>query len=220
MDVTEEYKANSDFGLVKCFLKSASGGSFDDDEILTCKTNDITPDAIFELIDASDYTFIYFSGHSNLVERKIQIPLKNGQCIYESEFIRPNKKQWIFMDCCRSYNLAPNSPDYEIQRNECSFPEKSEQNRQQWSNILSSMDSFYLMYHVTQLEKFAYTNFHGGYGTQIFFMKLMEKLNENRAFSFEQFVQELNSSESSIQKSDYILGNLNLQEFSKLFKLK
>ncbi len=220
LDVTEEYKANSDFGLVKCFLKSASGGSFDDDEISQHNTNEITRDEIFELIDSSDYTFIYFSGHSNLLERKIQIPLINGQCIYESEFISPNKKQWIFMDCCRSNNLAPNSPDFEIQRNECSFPEKSEQNRVQWENILNCMDSFYLLYYVTELEKFAYTNYLGGYGTQKFFMTLMEKLNENVAFSFEQFVQELNSSESSIQKSDYILGNLNLQELSKLFKLK
>ncbi len=219
LDASEEFKSESDLGLIKCFLTSASGGSFNDDEISTCKTNDITRDAIFELIDASDYTFIYFSGHSNFVDRRIQIPLKDGQSIYESEFIRPNKKQWIFMDCCRSNNPAPNSPKFEVLRKEYSFPGKSEQNRVQWENTLNCMNSFYMMYYVTELENFAYTNFHGGYGTQKFFISLMEKLNENSAFSFEQFVQEINKDELAVQKSDYILGNLNLQEFSKLFKL-
>ena len=219
LDASEEFKSELDFGLVKCFLTSASGGSFNDDEILILKTNEITRDAIFEIIDASDYTFIYFSGHSNLVERRIQIPLINDQIIYESEFIRPNKKQWIFMDCCRSNNPAPNSPQFEILRNECIFPVKSRQKRAQWEGIVNSMDSFYLMYYVTELGNFAYTNYLGGYGTQKFFMTLMEKLNGNSTFSFEQFVREINSSESAIQKSDYIFGNLNLQEFSKLFMI-
>ena len=188
LDVSEELKSQSDIGLVQSFLTSSSGGSFDNDEIITLKTNEITRDQIFDIIDSSDYTFIYYSGHSNFVDRKIQVPLKNDQFIHESEFLRQNKKQWIFMDCCRSNKAAPNSPKFEIPRKEGSFPLKSEKNRVQWENIVNGMNPFYILYYVTELGKFAYTNDHGGYGTQNFFMSLMEKLNNNSVIDFEHSV--------------------------------
>ncbi|MCX6175874.1 MAG: hypothetical protein NTZ00_00670, partial [Bacteroidetes bacterium] len=72
---------------------------------------------MFELLDCYDYMFVYFSGHSLFENRQVQIPLKNSEVIAESEFIRPNKKLWIFMDCCRTHhiNVVVSAP-YRVQR--------------------------------------------------------------------------------------------------------
>lgn len=218
-DFSDVFQSELDFGLVKCFLQSASGGSFRDDEILQSSLNEFSRKDLFELIDSFDYTFIYFSGHSHYENRKIKMSLKNDEFINEAEFIRPGKKQWIFMDCCRSGRTAPFSKGFEIPRKECAFPAASQQNRDNWEASVKKMDSFYLLYYVTELDDFAHTNRHGGYGTQIFFMSLMDKLTENSSFHFQNFIEEINTNESAVQKGNYILGNLDLEDFSNLFVL-
>jgi hypothetical protein len=79
------------------------------------------------------------------------------------------------------------------------------------------MEPFSLIYYVTKLGEFAFSNANGGYGTQLFFTTLMEKLGSETAFDFEQFVREINQSPIAIQESSYIPGNLDLKAFSSLF---
>jgi hypothetical protein len=217
LDHLEEYKADLDFGLVKCFLKSASGGCFEDEEILQYSIDIFDRENLFELIDSFDYTFIYFSGHSYYHNRKIQIPLKYNEFITESEFIRTGKKQWIFMDCCRTNKPAQNSPDFSFTRTENLFPKATPDSKEKWENSIAQMEPFYLMYYVTKLNDFAFNNLHGGYGTQNFFNSLMYKLLLNQTFSFKQFVKEINNPKFAIQQSSFVQGNLDLNRFSTLF---
>jgi len=217
VDEHEKYKSDLDFGLVKAFLKSAAGGCFSDEEIGEYPSIFFTRESLFELLNCYDYMFVYFSGHSIFENRQVQIPLKNGEVIAESELIRPNKKLWIFMDCCRSFNEPTNSPDFDLPRIGCFLPASSLQRREDWVFKIGQMEPFSLIYYVTKLGEFAFSNANGGYGTQLFFTTLMEKLGSETAFDFEQFVREINQSPIAIQESSYIPGNLDLKEFSSLF---
>ncbi len=213
----EECKAALDFDLVKSFLKSAAGGCFSDEEIGEYSSVFFDRESLFELLDSFDYLFVYFSGHAFLENRLVQILLKNGEVILESEFIRPNKKQWIFLDCCRSSEESINSPDFELPRT-CYFStESSSKEKESWCYKISQMEPFCLIYHVTKLGGFAYSNDNGGYGTQLFFTKLIEELHSEETFDFEQFVRKINYSPIIEQESSYIPGNLDLKAFSSLF---
>ncbi len=213
----EECKAALDFDLVKSFLKSAAGGCFSDEEIGEYPSVFFDRESLFELLDSYDYLFVYFSGHAIFENRQVQIPLKNSEVISESEFIRPSKKQWIFMDCCRSYKEPINSPDFELPRTGYYSGESCSKKREDWFFKLSQMEPFHLIYHVTKLGEFAFSNANVGYGTQLFFTTLMEKLGSETAFDFEQFVREINQSSIAIQEGRYITGNLDLKAFSSLF---
>ena len=79
------------------------------------------------------------------------------------------------------------------------------------------MEPFSLIYYVTKLGEFAFSNAIGGFGTQIFFTTLMEKLDSETTFDFGQLVREINQSPIAIQESSYIPGSLDLKEFSSLF---
>ena len=217
VDEHEKFKSDLDFGLVKSFLKSASGGCFRDEEIEEYASVFFTRKSLFELLDCYDYMFVYFSGHSLFENRQVQIPLKNSEVIAESEFIRPNKKLWIFMDCCRTQREPMNSPDFELPRKEYLFPQSCPQRRENWVSKISQMEPFSLIYYVTKLGEFAFSNAIGGFGTQIFFTTLMEKLDSETTFDFGQLVREINQSPIAIQESSYIPGGLNLKEFSSLF---
>jgi hypothetical protein len=213
----EECRIDFDFTLVQCFLKSASGGCFEDEEILKYSIDVFDRESLFELFDSYDYTFIYFSGHSYFYNRQIEIPLKNNQFISESEFIRPGKKQWIFMECSRSNTAALNSTELNIPRKELLFQEPSPELRDKWENVIYNMEPFYLIYFVTKIGGFAFNNEHGGKGTQLFFMSLMRKLLLKKPFNYVEFVKEINKPENAIQQSCFIPGNLDLNKFSTLF---
>lgn len=213
----EECKSALDFDVVRSFLKSAAGGCFSDEEIGEYPSVFFDRESLFELLDSYDYLFVYFSGHAIFENRQVQIPLKNSEVISESEFIRPNKKQWIFMDCCRSYKEPINSPDFELPRTGYFSGESCSKKREDWFFKLSQMEPFHLIYHVTKLGGFAYSNNNGGYGTQLFFTKLIEYLNSEKTFDFEQFLEEINQSPIVEQESSYMPSNLDLKEFSLLF---
>lgn len=213
----EECKAALDFDVVRSFLKSAAGGCFSDEEIGEYPSVFFDRERLFELLDSYDYLFVYFSGHSSLENRLVQIPLKNGEVILESEFIRPKKKQWIFLDCSRSSKVPIKSPDFELPRIGYFSGESSSKKREDWFFKLSQMEPFYLIYHVTKLGGFAHSNDNGGYGTQLFFTKLIEELHSEETFDFEQFVRKINYSPIIGQESSYVPSNLDLKAFSSLF---
>ena len=216
-DGYDKPKSEIDFGSVKNFLKSAPGGSFSDEEIFEFSSNRLSKDEVLTMIDSTDYTFVYFSGHSYFEDRQILVPLKNNELISESEFIRHNKKLWIFLDCCRSNKTPVNSPSFELPRNMYLLPNDSPERRANWLLKISEMEPFCLIYYVTKLEGFAFSDATGGYGTQLFFNTLAENLGSEMTFDFEQFVFQLNQTSRVLQESSYLTGNLDLQKFSSIF---
>jgi hypothetical protein len=217
LDEHEKLKSCLDFGLVRSFLQSASGGGFFDNEILEFSSVMLTRDELLNLLDRADYSFVYFSGHSYFESRQVIIPLKNNDVISETEFILPNKKLWLFLDCCRTNKVAVNSPDIELLRKEYTFSKSSPENQVNWVSKISQMEPFYLIYYVTKLGGFAFSNAIGGYGTQLFFITLMEKLHHGAKVDFEQFIDQLNQTSMVLQESTYIAGNLDMKEFSSLY---
>ena len=206
----EFYKSNSDFGLVKSFLHSTQGGCFTEKEIIEFSTNEIHKQGLFDLIDSVDYSFIYFSGHSAFLDRLIHLQLSD--CLMkESELIRKNKKQWIFLDCCRTSNPSINSPEFSLPRHVDVFTENNEKDYQNWLTSVSNLEPFYLLYRTTQLNEFAFSNEFGGYGTQIFFMTLMEKLKDNQTISFEELALIITNKQGLLQYPDFVVGNADLK---------
>jgi len=206
----EFYKSDLDFGLVKHFLQSAQGGCFSEKEIIEFSTNEIHKQGLLNLIDSVDYSFIYFSGHSVFLDRLIHLQLSDC-LIKESELIRKNKKQWIFLDCCRTSNLSINSPEFSLPRHVDVFTENNEKDYQNWLTSVSNLEPFYLLYRTTQLNEFAFSNEFGGYGTQIFFMTLMEKLKEKQTISFEELALIITNKQGLLQYPDFVVGNADLK---------
>lgn len=217
LDNYDKLKSEIDFASVKNFLKSAPGGSFSDEEIFEFSSNELSKDEVLTMIDRTDFTFVYFSGHSYFEDRQIVVPLKNNELISESEFIRHNKKLWIFMDCCRSNEMPVNSPSFELPRNMYLLPKGSPVKRANWLFKISEMEPFCLIYYVTKPEGFAFSDAKGGYGTQLFFNALADNLGSKTIFDFEQFVYQLNQTSGVLQNSSYVTGNLDLKEFSAIF---
>jgi hypothetical protein len=205
----ELFTSGKDLGLVKCFLKSAQGGCFSDEEIVEYISTEIEKEHLVTLIESVEYSFIYFSGHSLFFERLVHIPLLNNDCIKESELIRPNKKQWIFLDCCRTSQQTIQSPDFEMARHVNLLTPGNDIAQEKWKNNISSFDSFYIIYYTTKLGCFSYNNNDGGFGTQLFFMKLMENANIN--LSIKKLMLIIN--QEAIQQSDIITGNIDASNF-------
>jgi hypothetical protein len=208
----EFYKSDLDFGLVKHFLKSAQGGCFSEKEIIEFSTKEIHKQGLLDLIDSVDYSFIYFSGHSAFLDRLIHLQLSDC-LIKESELIRKNKKQWIFLDCCRTSNPSINSPEFSLPRHVNVLTENNEKDYQKWLTSVSNLEPFYLLYRTTQLNEFAFSNEFGGYGTQAFFMTLMEQLKNKKTINFESLFSIINSKLKAIQQSDYLNGNAELNNY-------
>lgn len=217
LDDYDKLKSEIDFGSVKNFLKSSPGGSFSNEEIFEFSSNGLSKDEVLTMIDRTDFTFVYFSGHSYFEDRQIVVPLKNNEMISESEFIRHNKKLWIFLDCCRTNETQVNSPSFELPRNMYLLPNDSPERRANWLLKISEMEPFFLIFYVTMLEGFAFSDATGGYGTQLFFNTLAENWGSETAFDFEQFVFQLNQTSRVLQNSSYVTGNLDLKEFSCIF---
>lgn len=212
----EFYKSNLDFGLVKHFLKSAQGGCFSENEIIEISTNEIDKQDLLDLIDSVDYSFIYFSGQSEFLGRIIHLRL--GDCLMkESELIRKNKKQWIFLDCCRTSKASINSPEFSIQRHVGIFTENNEKDYQNWLTSVSNQEPFYLLYRTTQPNEFAFSNEFGGYGTQLFFMTLMEELKVNQTISFEELASIITYKQDILQFPDFVVGNTDLKTHPFIF---
>ena len=205
----ENFTTDLDFDLVKCFLQSAEGGCFVDSEIVEYNTSAIRKDFLLHEIADVDYSFIYFSGHSSFHDRLVYLPMLDDH-IKESELILPNKKQWIFLDCCRTNLDTIPSPDFQLPRYDNLFTPSNIIAHQNWEKSISALHSFYMMYYTTQLNAYAYRNNYGGFGTQLFFMMLMEKTGTQ--ISLRELVQILH--QNTIQQSDLIAGNIEAGDFS------
>jgi len=204
----ENFTTDLDFGLVKCFLQSAEGGCFVDSEIVEYNTSAIRKDVLLHEIAEVDYSFIYFSGHSAFHDGLIYLTMLHDQ-IKENELILPNKKQWIFLDCCRTNLDTIPSPDFQLPRHDNLFTPRNPIARQNWEKSISALPTFYLMYYTTQLNAYAYRNNYGGFGTQLFFMTLMEKTGTQ--ISLRELVQILH--QNTMQQSDLITGNIEAGDF-------
>jgi hypothetical protein len=135
----DKHQVDSDLSMVSAFLKSAEGGCFSDDEIVTISTDQIEQKDLIAFIDSVDFSFIYFSGHSHFENRLIYIPLKNEGFIKESDLIRREKKQWIFLDTCRSNGLSPKAPEFFIPRRIQGFTQPTEVSRLNWLKQVSEL---------------------------------------------------------------------------------
>jgi len=206
----ERYKSDLDFGLVKSFLQLAQGGCFAVNEIVEYSTNDIDKQSLLDLINSVDYSFIYFSGHSEFLDRLIHLQLSDC-LIKESELIKKNKKQWIFLDCCRTNKPSINSPEFSIPRHMGIFTKNNVKAYQNWLTNVSNQEPFYLLYRTTQINQFAFSNEFGGYGTQLFFMTLMEELKDNQKINFEDLASIIKNKGDLIQYPDFIVGNADLK---------
>jgi len=204
----EELRINRDFELVKMFLKSAPGGCFEDNEIIELKTNEIQDEQeLFVLIDAVDYTFIYFSGHSAFFERRIHIPLKD-KFIRAFELQRDNKKQWLFFDTCRTSQEITQSPVFSFERVDIEFEEKNLESYRQWTHDINILPiPSRLNYYSTELGKYAFTNEEGGYGTQLFFKTLSELLKTKSQVNLKEVEYIINQNNNTIQKATLIGTN-------------
>ena len=202
----EELRINRDFELVKTFLKSAPGGCFDENEIIKLKTNKIEDEQeLFKLIDAVDYTFIYFSGHSAFFERHIHLPLKD-KFMRAIDLQRDNKRQWLFFDTCRTSQESVQSPVLSFERSDIKFSEKNVQAYSQWEYDITQLpSSIHINYYTTELGNYAFTNEQGGYGTQLFFKSLSELLKTKSHVNLKEVESIIN--QNTFQKATLIEKN-------------
>jgi hypothetical protein len=214
----EKHQVESDLSLVCAFLKSAEGGCFSDDEIVTTSTDQIEQKDLIAFIDSVDFSFIYFSGHSHFENRLIYIPLKNEGFIKESDLIRPEKKQWIFLDTCRSNGLSPKSPEFSIPRRIQGFTQPTEVSRLNWFKEVSELKAFYLICYTTELGGTAYSNELGGFGTQLFFAMLLEQRSKFAHTDLESVIKGCVAHEYQInQRMNFINGNASLDSVPFVF---
>lgn len=204
----ERLISEKDFGLIKYFLKSAQGGCFSDNEIIEYNSAEIKKEFLVGEIESVEYSFIYFSGHSSFHDRLVYLPMLNSDEISESELIRPNKKQWIFLDCCRTGKDAIQSPGFQFTRHLNRLTPGNDSARQKWEKHIASLEPFYILYYTTKLNCYSFNNNDGGYGTQLFFMTLMENTNIN--LSIKDLMLIIN--QDAIQQSDVITGNIDASD--------
>lgn len=207
----EKSQMASDIGLVKAFLTSAEGGCFADEEIVAISSNQIAKEDLIAAIDSVDYSFIYFAGHSHFENRLIYIPLKNEQFIRESELVRSGKKQWIFLDTCRSSVIPPKSTEFLMTNNFNRFSIPFEEAKTNWLNQIAELNPFYLIYYTTELGGASYSNESGGFGTQLFFSTMHEQLLKLGNTDMTSIAEKCKSHGYNIdQRMNYINGNASL----------
>lgn len=207
----EKQHIGLDIGLVKAFLTSAEGGCFTDEEIVAISSNQIAKEDLIAAIDSVDYSFIYFAGHSHFENRLIYIPLKNEQFIRESELVRSGKKQWIFLDTCRSNDIPPKSTEFHITNNFNRFSIPFEEAKTNWFNEIAALNPFYLICYTTELGGIAYSNEDGGFGAQLFFSIMHEQLLKLGNTDLTSIAEECKSHGYNFdQRMNYIIGNASL----------
>lgn len=197
----EDFRSNFDFGLVKSFLCSATGGGFEENEIIELRTNEIeNEEELFTIIDNVDYSFIYFSGQSLFFDRKVHFPLKN-KLMSAFDLHRENKWQWLFFDTSRTGLECITSPEFSFERAAIQFSKKNEESHKQWLDDIHSLpNSTYINYYTAQLEKHAFSNEHGGYGTQLFFTTLSEVLQNKPEIHLKELVSIIGDKKDVLQK--------------------
>ena len=211
-DDLEDFRSNLDIGLVKNFLQSAPGGCFEEDEIIEYKTNEIDDYIILREIDQVEYSFVYFTGHADFIDRATWIPLRDNTLIHVSDLQRKNKKQWFFFDCCRTRLALTHSPEFSFERMSIHFPTGNEKSRQYWMEMMNRLpQSSCTTYYTTEMGKYAFVNEHGGYGTQLFFTTLSELLKIKKEFHLKELVLIINKEEDALQKG--ILLSENAEKF-------
>lgn len=200
----EIHTTNKDIGLVKDYLISPEGGAFDEIEILCLSTHQINKEDLITLINEVDYSFIYYTGHAGCKDRQIEIPLQNGGTILESDLIIENKKQWLFFDCCRTNKDAIPSPKFDFGRLPKIYKKGGPKEMQLWRDKMALMENFYFVYYTTLAGEFAFTNNDGGYGTQLFFIEmlnLIQSYNIQSIRSLVYHIHTINFLEEGSQKS-------------------
>jgi hypothetical protein len=197
----EDYRTNLDFGLIKYFLKSGTGGCFEDTEIIEMKINEIeNKQELFILIDSVDYSFIYYTGHSVFFNRQVHLPL-NAKLMRASDLERRNKKQWFFFDCCRTGKIGLQSPKFTFNIESIRFSTKTVIAKNQWmQDIESFTESSLANYYVTEIGEDAFINEDGGYGTQLFFITLSKLLQNREEIHLKELVSIINEKEDTLQK--------------------
>jgi len=192
-----------------CLLlkRTIFGGAYN--EIFEYNTSEIKKEFLVNEIESVDYSFVYFSGHSLFLDRLVHIPLLNNDFIKESELILPNKKQWIFLDCYRTNQETLQPPDFKLARHVNLLTPGNDIAREKWEKYISSFDSFYILYYTTKLGCYSYNNNDGGFGTQLFFMTLMENTSIN--LSIKELMLIIN--QEAIQQSDLLTGNIDASNF-------
>lgn len=197
----EDFRLDLDFGLVKSFLCSAPGGCFEENEIIELRTNEIeNEEELFKIIDNVDYSFLYFSGHSYFSERRLHLPLKN-KLMSAFDLHRENKKQWLFFDTCRTGQECTMSPEFSFERAAIQFSKKNVEAHKQWLDDINTLpNSTHINYYTAELGKHAFTNEHGGYGTQLFFTTLSEVLQNRPEISLKELASILTEKEGALQK--------------------
>ena len=81
--------------------------------------------------------------------------------------------------------------------------------REKWGKHIASFDPFYILYYTTKLDCYSYNNNDGGFGTQLFFMTLMENTSIN--LSIKELMLIIN--QDAIQQSDLLTGNIDASNF-------
>jgi hypothetical protein len=81
--------------------------------------------------------------------------------------------------------------------------------REKWKKSIYSLNSFYIIYYTTKLGSYSYNNNDGGFGTHLFFMKLME--NASNKLSIKELMLIIN--QEAIQQSDITTGNIDASNF-------
>jgi hypothetical protein len=202
-DDLEDFRSNLDIGLVRYFLQSAPGGCFDEDEIIDFKTNEINADVILREIDQVDYSFVYFTGHAHYIDRSTWIPCKNDGLIRVTDLQRKNKKQWFFIDCCRTNSERIQSPEFSFERNSIHFSEGNEKARKAWmQDIVRISKDICTTYYTTEMGKHSFVNEDGGYGTQFFFTSLSKLLENRLEINLNELVSIINEKEDTLQKGE------------------
>lgn len=197
----EDYKNGLDIGLVKSFLKSSPGGSFEDDEIIELNTNEIDEIDLLREIDQVDYSFVYFTGHAHFIDRSTWIPSKNDGLIRVTDLQRKDKNQWFFFDCCRANSERIQSPEFSFERNSIHFSEGNEKARKAWmQDIVRISKDICTTYYTTEMGKHSFVNEDGGYGTQLFFTSLSKLLANRLEINLNELVSIINEKEDALQK--------------------
>lgn len=196
-----DYKNGLDIGLVKSFLKSSPGGSFEYNEIIELNTYEIKEIDLLREIDQVDYSFVYFTGHAHFIDRSTWIPSKNDGLIRVTDLQRRNKKQWFFIDCCRTNSERIQSPEFSFERNSIHFSEGNEKARKAWmQDIVRISKDICTTYYTTEMGKHSFVNEDGGYGTQLFFTNLSKLLEDRREINLNKLVSIINEKEDTLQK--------------------
>lgn len=201
-DVNEKYKTDADLALVSHWLGTARGGSFSPAEINKFDTTTITASELIQELKQYDFSFFYFSGHAAWADNRIHIPLAKNTVVTEDDLIIPGKKQGLFFDCCRtSVPESILSPAFNFQRSALPLQAKQPDDRKAWENNINGLAEGHFVYYTTGAGQPAYSTDAGGYGTQVFFLQLLQEYTT--PLTTGRFFQKLQQQPDLLQQPDW-----------------